>query len=66
MFFRVSITPIFSSGKLKQMYSIMQKCSDHLESMGDLFVNKDAAFDTKELVHSIISLFKHSLAHYDF
>ncbi|XP_029175223.1 cytochrome P450 6j1-like [Nylanderia fulva] len=46
---RIRLTPAFTSGRLKEMFSLMSECADHLEQCIDKLIDKDAPVECREL-----------------
>ncbi|XP_029175225.1 cytochrome P450 6A1-like [Nylanderia fulva] len=46
---RTRLSPVFTSGKLKEMFSLMSECADHLEQYIDKIVKKNEPIECREL-----------------
>ncbi|XP_036147431.1 uncharacterized protein LOC105832463 [Monomorium pharaonis] len=46
---RVRLSPVFTSGKLKEMFSLISKCADHLVEYMEKIANKDEPVECREL-----------------
>lgn len=46
---RTQFTPLFTSSKLKEMFSLILECSNHLESYMDTLIKKGKPIDMREV-----------------
>lgn len=46
---RTQFTPLFTSSKLKEMFSLILECSNHLESYMDTLIKKGEPIDMREV-----------------
>ncbi|XP_070162794.1 cytochrome P450 6a2-like [Polyergus mexicanus] len=46
---RVNLSPVFTSGKLKEMFSLISECAEHLEQYIEKLVNKNEPIECREL-----------------
>ena len=46
---RMKLSPVFTSGKLKEMFSLISKCADHLVEYMEKIASKDEPVECREL-----------------
>jgi len=46
---RTNLSPVFTSGKLKEMFSLITECADHLEKYVEKLANKKEPVECREL-----------------
>jgi len=46
---RIRLSPVFTSGKLKEMFSLISECADHLEQYIEKLVSKNEPIECREV-----------------
>ncbi|XP_025262192.1 probable cytochrome P450 6a13 isoform X2 [Camponotus floridanus] len=46
---RIKLSPVFTSGKLKEMFSLISECADHLEQYIEKLVSKNETIECREV-----------------